>query len=838
MTLRKKTFLIIGITLFSLIGALYLSTHLILLSKVHNVEKQVIQHHLEWAQNSLTNQINVLDAISSDYATLNDTYQFIKDRNFDFVNSNLTNTTFFNNRINVILFFDEKNQLIYGKAVDLTNPEEVTISENLLDHLTPESIFFNPKDKVSGILQLPEAPIIVTAHPILGSDTEGSANGTIIMGHYLDPYMIQRMSQELGISLRIFDINHPYIERNKIQVSLENPIQIKELNRDQIAGYSLMPDIYNNPSMVLRIDIPRAIYQQIFNIIDFFTKCLIVGGLVIGGIILLFLNKDILFRLAKLSSVITQIGADGDLSARIPEVGNDELTHVALSINKMLTEHEKVHNQLEDIIDFLPDATFVINAQNEIIAWNRAIEEMTGISKEEMLGKDHFTYATPFYGKARPTLIDFINTDEDITTIKDKYPSYEYIERKGTTLYGEVFVPNLYNERGAHLWVTASPLYDSNDNLVGAIESIRDITKRKEAINKLTYLSLHDPLTGLYNRTHFEEELNKLNEGDIRTVGMIISDIDGLKLVNDTLGHEIGDRLLVAAANLLKKAYSEHERISRIGGDEFMILLPQTSFEEVQEIVENIRQVIKNYNDQEPEIPLNMSIGAATYHQRITSLKELFTEADNNMYHEKLNPSPDSEKCVLLTLEKALESKNYVSENISRIQYLVTNVAAALGVSNRRVKELQLFAQFRDIGKVGVSDKILFKPGPLSPEEYAEIQRHCEIGARIAQMTSLLLPISDWILKHHEWWNGKGYPLGLTGEEIPMECRLLTIADAYVAMTSDRPYRKAMSHEKAVAELSKRSGTQFDPELLERFMQVLENRDHQSKIKFLNKNGA
>lgn len=837
MTLRKKTFLIIGVTLVGLIVALYFAAQLILVSSAQDLEERTTYQHLEWIKNTLSNNVKVLDTTTSDYAYWNDTYQFIIDRNSDFINSNLVNTTFFDNQINVILFFNENSQLVYGKAVDLSNHEEVTISENLLDHLTPESIFFDSEKTISGILQLPEAPIIVAAHPILNSNAEGEARGTLIMGRYLDPYVIQNMSQEFGISLRILNMKHPYIVRNKIQISLNNPIQIKALNDDQIAGYSLLPDIYGNPSMILRVDIPRDIYQQNHNSISFFIKAVIIGGMVIGAIILLFLNKDILSRLAKLSSAITLIGINGDLSARIPEVGNDELTHVAHSINEMLTEHEKLHNQLGDIIDFLPDATFVINSKKEIIAWNRAIEEMTGISKEEMLGKDHFTYATPFYGKARPTLIDFIDTDDEIVAIKEKYPNYEYIEKKGNTLYGEVFVPHLYNERGAYVWVTASPLYNSG-NLVGAIESIRDITTRKEAINKLTYLSLHDPLTGLYNRTYFEEEMRKLGEGNFTSVGMIISDVDGLKLVNDTMGHETGDHLLIAAAELLKKAYPDHTRISRIGGDEFMILLPHTSFEEVGKIVENIRQTLKSYNDQEPEIPLNMSIGSATYHKRIANLKELFIEADNNMYHEKLNPSPGSKESVLLTLEKALESKNYVSENINRIQYLVTNVGAALGVTDRRLKELQLFAQFRDIGKVGITDKILFKPGPLSPEEYTEIQRHCEIGARIAQMTSLLLPIADWILKHHEWWNGKGYPLGLKGEEIPMECRLLTIADAYVAMTSDRPYRKAMSHEKAVIELSKRSGTQFDPELLERFMQVLENRDQTSKIKFLNKNGA
>ena len=133
--------------------------------------------------------------------------------------------------------------------------------------------------------------------------------------------------------------------------------------------------------------------------------------------------------------------------------------------------------------------------------------------------------------------------------------------------------------------------------------------------------------------------------------------------------------------------------------------------------------------------------------------------------------------------------------------------------------DLRLLAQFHDIGKVGIPDRILLKPGPLSPEEMVEMKRHSEIGHRIANSSPDLLPVADWVLKHQEWWNGAGYPLGLAGEKIPIECRILAIADAYDAMTSDRPYRKAMSHDAAVTELRRCAGTQFDPTLVELFIQ-------------------
>jgi HD-GYP domain-containing protein (c-di-GMP phosphodiesterase class II) len=152
----------------------------------------------------------------------------------------------------------------------------------------------------------------------------------------------------------------------------------------------------------------------------------------------------------------------------------------------------------------------------------------------------------------------------------------------------------------------------------------------------------------------------------------------------------------------------------------------------------------------------------------------------------------------------------------------VKKLALVLGVTMRHISDLSLLSKFHDIGKVGVPDRILFKPSTLTTEEMLEMQRHCEIGHRIAQSAPDLAPIADWILKHHEWWNGKGYPLGLKGEDIPLECRILAIVDAYDAMTNNRPYRKALSPKKALIELKRCSGTQFDPCLVSKFVEMLE----------------
>lgn len=468
-------------------------------------------------------------------------------------------------------------------------------------------------------------------------------------------------------------------------------------------------------------------------------------------------------------------------------------------------------HQVMDIIEFLPDPTFVIDREKKVIAWNRAIEEMTGVPKKNIIGRGDCEYAFPFFGLPKQMLIDTVLGRENNCGA----------ERKEGAVIAEIFSPCLYNGNGAYLWSAASPLYNSGGNIVGAIESFRDITERKEMEKRLKYLGSHDPLTKLANRTYFEEEMSRLESGEHEPVTIIVCDVDGLKLVNDTLGHKAGDNLLVAAAEVLREPFRIEGVVARVGGDEFAVLLKNTDKESAERDCRQIYEATKERN-KDAEIPLSLSVGFATRKDPLTSLTELFKEADNNMYRVKLHSSQSARSTIVTSMMKMLETRDHITEGHGdRVQDLVVELARAYGMPENRMNDLRLFSQFHDIGKVGIPDKILFKPGSLSSdEEYAEMQRHCMIGYRIAQSVPDLVPIADWILKHHEWWNGKGYPLGLEGEAIPIECRILSIADAYDAMTNDRPYRKGLTHTQAITELLKCSGTQFDPHLVSVFLKL------------------
>jgi diguanylate cyclase (GGDEF)-like protein len=352
-------------------------------------------------------------------------------------------------------------------------------------------------------------------------------------------------------------------------------------------------------------------------------------------------------------------------------------------------------------------------------------------------------------------------------------------------------------------------------------EAQREITDRRQTEELLLFQNFHDSLTGLYNRAYFEEEMQRMDKRVEGAVGLIMLDLDGLKLINDTLGHEQGDVLLASAAHILSVCFRSSDVVARIGGDEFAVLLNPVDEETMHAACSRIRQKLDEFNARQLQAPISLSIGYAIADGPSVPMRELFQRADNYMYREKLHRRQSTRSAIVQTVMKLLEARDYITEgHADRLQAIVARMGADLFFSPEKISDMRLLAQFHDIGKVGIPDSILLKPGPLTPEEKIEMQRHSEIGHRIAQSAPDLLPIADWILKHHEWWDGSGYPLGLSGADIPLESRILAIADSFDAMTSDRPYRKALSHFDALNEIQNCSGTQFDPALVEKFIRL------------------
>lgn len=350
---------------------------------------------------------------------------------------------------------------------------------------------------------------------------------------------------------------------------------------------------------------------------------------------------------------------------------------------------------------------------------------------------------------------------------------------------------------------------------------LKDITDRKKIESEIKYLSYHDKLTGLYNRAFFEAEIERLDTQRQLPVSLIIGDLNGLKLTNDIFGHTEGDKLLQKVAKIVKDSCRNEDIVARWGGDEFAVILPKTENRKVIEICDRILETCeKAEND---KIPPSIALGYATKESQDMDIQQLLKEAENWMYRHKLLDNRSSRNSIIASLEKTLFERNYeTEEHAQRIRKISVHLGKALGLSSKELDQLNLLSILHDIGKIAVPDTILTKPGKLTPLEWEEMKKHTEVGYRIARSSYELEHIAEYILSHHERWDGDGYPRGLKGKDIPRLSRILSVVDAYDVMTHSRPYKEAMSQRDALDEIRRCSGSQFDPEISLIFLEAIE----------------
>ncbi len=359
-------------------------------------------------------------------------------------------------------------------------------------------------------------------------------------------------------------------------------------------------------------------------------------------------------------------------------------------------------------------------------------------------------------------------------------------------------------------------------NLLKVLAEITsNVLTRQQAETNIRYMSFHDQLTGLYNRTFLEEEMKRLNTERQLPLAVIMADLNGLKLVNDTYGHKKGDEMLIASAAVIRSSCREEDIISRWGGDEFVMLLPQTTSDEASLICKRITKGCQNSFVE--EVPLSIALGMATKDIKAKDLMDTLREAEDEMYKRKLTESRSAKSAMVTALLNTLAEKSYETEKHTReMQTVAQKIGAKLNLPDSELHRLELLITLHDIGKINISEDILTKEGSLTDDEWKAIVKHPEIGSRIAMATEEFAHVADDILAHHEHWDSGGYPQGLKGKKIPLLARITAIADAYEVMSNGRPYKKAMSENEIIAEFRRCSGTNFDPELVEVFLSILE----------------
>lgn len=345
-----------------------------------------------------------------------------------------------------------------------------------------------------------------------------------------------------------------------------------------------------------------------------------------------------------------------------------------------------------------------------------------------------------------------------------------------------------------------------------------NITDRKNSEGEIVYLSYHDQLTGLYNRRYFEAELKRFDKLINYPVAIIMADVNGLKIANDSYGHYLGDQLLVAVADSLRYCCGEDKVIARLGGDEFVILLPNTDLKSAELLIEGI----VNYNLNKTVGPVNVSVafGAATKDNDEEGIHETMRRAEDRMYMMKVLERPSERSNIIFSIIAALHEKNpWEKLHSDMVSDICVNFGYALGMNESDINELRTAALLHDVGKIGIDGNLLNKPSEFTKEELEEIKKHPELGSRILSGSAETKAISRYVLHHHERWDGKGYPEGLSKHQIPLQSRIIAIVEAYDTITRDKGYCQARSEAEAAVELAKCAGSQFDPELVKVFLE-------------------
>lgn len=479
---------------------------------------------------------------------------------------------------------------------------------------------------------------------------------------------------------------------------------------------------------------------------------------------------------------------------------NGELEGIAGIDIPIISKEESI---TEMILDSLQAGIFYKDRELGYLYTNKKFDDLLSKDKESIIENKN-----PLNESICESKNKFIQEDKKVFETKKTLKKEEKIELGN----GE----NLYTE------IIKTPVLNDNNEVSGIIGLLLDITDRKKIEKKLKYLSYTDILTKVYNRTCFEEKAKKIFKEENLPMGIIMGDTNGLKIVNDTLGHEEGDELLKLTTKVLKDVCKGNELIFRIGGDEFAIIIQKAKENECETLIKNIIDSCNNYKHD--LIKISIALGYSVTYDLDKSIYDTLKEAEDMVYRKKLLEKNSFNSSVISSLQATLQEKSLETKaHTERVVENSIKIGERLSLPLSVMDELILVAKLHDIGKIGINESILLKSDNLTEEEFGIIKSHTEKGYRIIKAANHLESVAKGVLTHHERWDGNGYPLKLKEDKIPLIARIVSVADAYDVMTTNRVYKNALSKDEAIRELKKNSGKQFDPNIVKVFIECLES---------------
>jgi diguanylate cyclase (GGDEF)-like protein/PAS domain S-box-containing protein len=634
MTLRSKTIILVAAALIALIAAVYISSRAVLLYSFAQLEQEASQKDVQRALNVLDSQLLELDTTADDWAAWDDTYAFMLTRDPRYVESNLLDDTFVTLRLNALLLVDQSGQIVFGRAFDLQDEEEIPLPQSLLGHLTTEGLLSptgEPGSYARGILQLPDGPILASSRPVLTSTEEGPPRGWLIMARYLDSTEVERLGHITDSTLTIEPFDNPTGSADLEAVRsalLKTPssIVVRPVSGETVAGYAVIPDIYGAPGLLVEVETPREIYHRGQVAVTYILTATVLVGLAFGALQSVMLDRQVLTRVIELGAGVARIRSRDDLSARLQVDGQDELSRLGTQINEMLERIQNTQANLQrseerfrSMADNIRDGLTIIEDGRPVYVNDRACE---------------------IFGYPRDELMKIQDLDLMASDDKERLESVVQEARQSGQMPGELEFWAVRKD-GTHRYV--SNRYASSPDPQLATQSYvvtTDITGRKREQDSIRRLAFHDPLTGLPNRTLFNDRIDVAlarARRDGERLALLLLDLDHFKKVNDRLGHTVGDQLLQAVGERLTTLLRETDTVCRMGGDEFLILItgitaPDAGTKVALRVLKSIRRpfVIDGH-----QLRITTSLGIAIYPDDAEDVDTLIRQTDYAMYLAK-----------------------------------------------------------------------------------------------------------------------------------------------------------------------------------------------------------
>lgn len=752
---------------------------------------------------------NYLGSVN-DWAHWDDTSEFVEGHNPDYIELNLNQSTFENLDLSFLILVDQADQVYHSQYCSLNDNRFIDFPAKFSANMADVLSYASQDSDVSFLKKIGDDYYFIASSEITDSTSTSLPNGRLIIGRIIDDNTLRTIETISGAKIKgISTVDNNIVSEMTKQTTIPNATVQKSKSKIGI-GLLLTNPTSAKDAVRFDLEIARDLYLSSMRRLLTFTHINTISCTALAVVLIIILGNVLTRPFTRLVSEVGKIDTDTGRFARVSESGGKEITSLGKSINHLLNRIESGQRELYDskkkleaTLTSVGDGVFAVDTEQNIVFMNPVAQRLTGWRFDDV---KHSSIKGVF------RIINEYTKETVPSPIAQVFEQGEIVELANHTL--------LVTKDGNEIPIedTAAPIIDEAGAVTGCVLVFRDSSERKERQKRIEYLSYHDQLTELYNRRFFEEELRRLDVERNYPLTIVYADVNGLKVVNDAFGHESGDQLLILVAGAMKTACRADDIIARIGGDEFLILLPKTDASQAVRIIERINEGIGivRFNG----MSASVSFGVETKTKSSQSTSEVMNSAERNMYQVKIQDAGGYRSGVIHEVFDALMQKApFEREHSERVGLACEMLAKALELSASDVSDLRIAGELHDIGKISLDAALLNKAASLNDTEWMLMRKHPETGYRLLGTCSEYYCVADIVLAHHERIDGTGYPRKLKGEEINLKSRVLAVAEAFDTMVHAQPYRAALSKSEAIAELQKNAGSQFDAAIVEVFIQ-------------------